>query len=65
MNISSIGIEQGHSWSNWNIAYTYDQLGKSKALKESMGYNKIAQQIKKFGKTCAKHISKFNLARSM
>ena len=37
MNISSIGIEQGHSWSNWNIAYTYDQLGKSKALNESKG----------------------------
>ena len=25
--------------SSWNIAHTYDQLGKNKALNESKGYN--------------------------
>ena len=30
------------------MAYTYDQLGKSKALNDLKGYNKIAQQIMRF-----------------
>ena len=46
-----------------NIAYTYDQLRKSKACNESKGYNKIAQLIKKCKKVCAIHISKINLVR--
>ena len=60
LNLRQVPLEQVHH-SNLNIAYTYDQLRKSKACKESKGYNKIGQQIKKCEKVCAIHISKINL----
>ena len=53
-------------YSNWNITYAYEQLGKdrtnnliySNGLK---GYSKIGKQIRKCGKACAKHICEISL----
>ena len=46
INLRKLPIHQ-MQYSNWNIAYAYDQLGNSKIISSTQGYNKIAQQIRK------------------
>ena len=41
--------------SNWNIAFTYEQLEKIKSDNTKRVYREIAQHFKKCVKCCAKH----------
>ena len=43
-------------YSYWNIEYAYEKLGKNRTNSGFNGYSKIAQQIQKCVKACAKHI---------
>ena len=44
INLKRLPIHQ-MQYGNWNIANAYDQLGNSKIISSTQGYNKIAQQI--------------------
>ena len=48
-------------YSYWNIEYAYEKLGKNRTNSGFNGYSKIAQQIQKCVKACAKHIWKISI----
>ena len=53
LNLRNVPVHQVQ-YSNWNIAYAYDQLGNNKIISSTKGYSKIAHQIKKMWKSFCK-----------